>query len=37
MYDPTGNAKDRTVHAVAFGEAAPPAHLRGIVLRFLEL
>lgn len=37
MYDPTGNAKDRAVDAVTFAEAEPPAHLRGIVHRFLEL
>jgi AraC-like DNA-binding protein len=37
MYDPKGNGKDRAVEAVRFVEAEPPAHLRGIVHRFLEL
>jgi len=37
MYDPKGNAKDRAVDAVAFSEAEPPASLRGVVHRFLEL
>lgn len=37
MYDPKGNGKDRTIEPVHFVEAEPPAHLRGIVHRFLEL
>lgn len=37
MYDPKGNGKDRAVDAVRFVEAEPPAHLRGIVHRFLDL
>lgn len=37
MYDPKGNGKERTVHAVQFVESEPPAHLRGIVHRFLNL
>lgn len=37
MYDPKGNGKDRTVQSVAFNEAEPPSHLRGIVHRFLDL
>lgn len=37
MYDPKGNAKDRAIDSVAFFEAEPPAHLRGIVHRYLEL
>lgn len=37
MYDPKGNGKDRTVRNVQFSEVTPPAHLRGIVHRFLEL
>jgi AraC-like DNA-binding protein len=37
MYDPKGNGKDRTVQDVHFVEAEPPAHLRGIVHRYLEL
>lgn len=37
MYDPKGNGKDRAVEAVQFVETEPPAHLRGIVHRFLEL
>ncbi|APG47656.1 helix-turn-helix domain-containing protein [Phaeobacter porticola] len=37
MYDPKGNAKDKAVQPVEFVEAEPPAHLRGIVHRFLEL
>jgi AraC-like DNA-binding protein len=37
MYDPKGNGKDKTVETVAFFEAEPPAHLRSIVHRFLEL
>ena len=36
-YDPKGNSKERAVKDVAFHEAEPPAHLRGIVHRFLEL
>ncbi|HAT87640.1 MAG TPA: AraC family transcriptional regulator [Rhizobiales bacterium] len=37
MYDPKGNSKERAVEAVQFVEAEPPAHLKGIVHRFLEL
>lgn len=37
MYDPKGNARNRAVDAVQFDEVQPPAHLRGIVHRFLEL
>ncbi|MEP4769825.1 MAG: AraC family transcriptional regulator [Roseibium sp.] len=37
MYDPKGNGKDRAVQSVQFVEAEPPAHLSGIVHRFLEL
>ncbi|MCO4844157.1 MAG: helix-turn-helix transcriptional regulator [Yoonia sp.] len=36
-YNPKGNGKDKAVQAVHFVEAEPPAHLRGIVHRFLEL
>lgn len=37
MYDPKGNGKERAVDNVRFVEAVPPAHLRGVVHRFLEL
>lgn len=37
MYEPKGNGKDKTVDDVLFVEHEPPAHLRGIVHRFLEL
>ena len=37
MYDPKGNGKDRTVQTVEFQEAEPPAHLRDIVHRYLNL
>jgi hypothetical protein len=37
MYDPKGNGKDRKIDTVEFFEAEPPAHLRGVVHRFLEL
>ncbi|MEQ6202763.1 AraC family transcriptional regulator [Sulfitobacter sp. HNIBRBA2951] len=37
MYDPKGNAKEKAVDTVAFHEVEPPAHLRGIVHRYLEL
>ena len=37
MYDPKGNGKEKAVQSVQFVEAEPPAHLRGIVHRFLEL
>lgn len=37
MYDPKGNGKDKAVQEVQFTEAEPPAHLRGIVHRYLEL
>ncbi|NNK15774.1 MAG: helix-turn-helix transcriptional regulator [Sulfitobacter sp.] len=37
MYDPKGNGKEKTVEAVEFVEAEPPAHLRGIVHRYVYL
>lgn len=37
MYDPKGNGKEKSVKSVAFVEIEPPAHLQGIVHRFLEL
>lgn len=37
MYNPKGNGKEKAIQAVQFFEAEPPAHLRGIVHRFLEL
>lgn len=37
MYDPKGNGKDKSIDAVHFAEAEPPAHLQGIVHRYLEL
>lgn len=37
MYDPKGNAKEKTVHRVQFSEAEPPNHLHAIVHRFLEI
>lgn len=37
MYDPKGNAKERSVPSVQFHEAAPPDHLCSIVHRFLDL
>lgn len=37
MYDPRGNGKDKAIDTVQFHEVAPPAHLAGIVHRFLEL
>ena len=37
MYNPKGNGKQKTVQSVRFAEAEPPAHLSGIVHRFLEL
>lgn len=37
MYDPKGNGKDKAVREVSFEEAAPPAHLAGIVHRFVHL
>jgi len=37
MYDPKGNGKDKSVNTVQFTEAEPPAHLRGIVHRYVEL
>lgn len=37
MYNPKGNGKEKAIQAVQFFEAKPPAHLRGIVHRFLEL
>lgn len=37
MYDPKGNGKEKAVQSVQFVEAEPPAHLRGIVHRYLSL
>ncbi|WP_353312893.1 AraC family transcriptional regulator [Shimia sp. NS0008-38b] len=37
MYNPKGNSKDRTIGQVQFTETEPPAHLRAVVHRFLEL
>lgn len=37
MYDPKGNSITKAVDPVLFHEAEPPAHLAGIVHRFLEL
>lgn len=37
MYDPKGNGKEKLVDTVEFTEHEPPAHLRGIVHRYLEL
>ncbi|MEJ6398929.1 helix-turn-helix domain-containing protein [Yoonia sp. 208BN28-4] len=37
MYDPKGNSRDRAIDLVQFTETEPPAHLGGIVHRFLEL
>lgn len=37
MYDPKGNGKEKSVEAVSFAEREPPAHLRGILHRFLHL
>ena len=37
MYDPKGNSKERIAQAVIFEEREPPAHLRDIVHRYLEL
>lgn len=37
MYDPKGNGKDKAVQQVRFIEIEPPAALRNIVHRFLEL
>jgi len=37
MYDPKGNGKERSLDGVQFEEIAPPAHLQGIVHRFLTL
>lgn len=37
MYDPKGNARDKAVGTVQFLEAEPPAHLRDVVHRFLEV
>ena len=37
MYDPKGNGRDRVVDSVSFTEAEPPAHLRSMVHRFIEL
>ncbi len=37
MYDPKGNSKDKAIETVHFAEAKPPAHLGGVVHRYLEL
>jgi AraC-like DNA-binding protein len=37
MYDPKGNGVEKAVQTVLFSEAEPPAHLRNIVHRFLEV
>lgn len=37
MYDPKGNGKTRAVGGVRFTETEPPAHLHGLVHRFVEL
>lgn len=37
MYNPKGNGIEKSVQDVIFNEFEPPAHLRGIVHRFLEL
>ena len=37
MYDPKGNAKDKAVQTVQFTESPPPAHLQGIVHRYIHL
>jgi len=37
MYDPKGNSREKTIQSVRFVEAEPPAHLRGIVHRFLDI
>jgi AraC-like DNA-binding protein len=37
MYNPKGNGKEKTVREVQFVELEPPAHLQGIVHRFLDL
>lgn len=37
MYSPKGNGKEKTVNSVQFVETEPPAHLRGLVHRFLQL
>ncbi len=37
VYDPKGNGREKSVRSVVFSESEPPAHLRGIVHRFLEL
>ena len=37
MYNLKGHGKDKAIGAVSFIEAEPPAHLRRIVHRFLEL
>lgn len=37
LYDPKGNARERSIEQVQFAEAEPPQHLRGIIHRFLDL
>ncbi|NNE54293.1 MAG: helix-turn-helix transcriptional regulator [Sulfitobacter sp.] len=37
MYDPKGNGKEKSVAAVTFVEREPPAHLQGVVHRYLHL
>lgn len=36
-YDPKGNSRERAAQSVHFAEAEPPAHLRGVAHRFLEV
>ena len=37
MYDPTGNAKEKSVQTVQFTEAEPPKHLSDFVHRYLQV
>jgi AraC-like DNA-binding protein len=37
MYNPKGNSKEKSVHAVRFVECEPPPHLRRVVHRYIEL
>ncbi|WP_439122171.1 helix-turn-helix domain-containing protein [Marivita sp.] len=37
MYNPKGHGKERSIDAVVFNEATPPAHLKDVVHRVLEL
>lgn len=37
MYDPKGNSREKAAEAVLFSETEPPAHLRSLVHRYLEL